>query len=123
MPTMPPPTAEAPPPTGTAPRIPPPAPILQVLHEGPVRDHGLGPVVAAEQVGRWVVHSDHVVRHAADLDASGHRVPLAEQVLRELRVDDGDVAVRGVLDVGERATRVDDPALDVRPLGVAAADV
>src|SRR2546425_7881963 len=40
------------------------------------------------------------------------RVPLAEQVLRQLRVHHDDVVVGGVLDVAERATGVDDPALD-----------
>src|SRR5207249_1588215 len=93
-----------------------------VLGEGPVRDHGLGLLLAAEQVGRWVVHADHVVRHAADLDAPRGRVALAEQVLRELGVDDGHVTVGRVLDVAEGAARVDGTALDLGPVGVAAPD-
>src|SRR6267142_2644669 len=100
----------------------PSGPELQVLQKCAVRNHHLGTVTIAEQTGRWVVNADHVVWQSADLDPPVHRIPVAEQILRQLAVDDRDVRVRRVFEMCKRAAGVDVATLDLRPIGIAAAN-
>src|SRR5213596_3418059 len=55
--------------------------VRQILGEGAVRNHHFGAVAGAEQARRGVIDPDHVIRHAAELDAPRDGVALAEQVL------------------------------------------
>ena len=97
-------------------------PVLEILLERAVRNHDLRLVAVAEQPRRGIVDADHVVGQAADFDTAVHRIALSEHVLGQLGVDDGDVRVRGILEVGERTPRLNGPTFDLRPVGAPAAD-
>jgi len=66
-----------------------------------VRNHDLGAIGSPKQAGWGIVDADDVVRQTGDLDASIHRVALAEEILGQLGIDHRDVCVGRVLEIGE----------------------